>query len=245
MPINAIRLLLLAALSLVTCVRADEAAIRQVIEAKLGGAKVEGVLATPVPGLFEVRFRGADGLRIVYTDAQAAHIIVGDLIDAKTDRNLTEDRLRQASAVRMDSLPYELAIKVQRGSGKRTLVVFSDPYCPACLEFEKTLARLDDITIHYFMYPVIRPDLADHSRAVWCSPDRVKAWLDLAQRRKPPAASAKCETPIDKILAFGGKLGVRSTPTIFLANGERVRGGPSASQLRSLLDDTTAQKAKK
>jgi len=190
-------------------------------------------------------FRGADGLRIVYTDAQAAHIIVGDLIDAKTDRNLTEDRLRQASAVRMDSLPYELAIKVQRGSGKRTLVVFSDPYCPACLEFEKTLARLDDITIHYFMYPVIRPDLADHSRAVWCSPDRVKAWLDLAQRRKPPAASAKCETPIDKILAFGGKLGVRSTPTIFLANGERVRGGPSASQLRSLLDDTTAQKAKK
>lgn len=238
-------LLLLAVLCAALPAQADEAAIRQVIEAKLGGAKVEGVQATPVPGIFEVRFRGADGQRIVYTDAQATHILVGELIDARTDRNLTEERLRRASAINMDSLPYEFAVKVQRGNGKRMLVVFSDPYCPACLEFEKTLARLEDITIHYFMYPVIRPELADHSKAVWCSPDRAKAWLDLAQRRKPPAASPKCDTPIDKILALGGKLGVRSTPTIFLANGERMRGGPSAVQLQSLLDDAMVQKAKK
>jgi len=225
--------------------QADEAVIRQAIEAKLGGVKVEGVQATSVSGIFEVRFRGPDGVRIVYTDAQATHIFLGDLIDARTDRNLTEERLRRVSAINMDSLPYEFAVKVQRGSGKRLLVVFSDPYCPACLEFEKTLARLEDITIHYFMYPVIRPELADHSKAVWCSPDRVKAWLDLAQRRKPPAASPKCDTPIDKILALGGKLGVRSTPTLFFANGERMRGGPSAAQLQNLLDDAMVQKAKK
>jgi len=237
--------LLLATLCTALPAQADEAAIRQVIEAKLGGVKVEGVLATPVPGIFEVRFRGSDGARIVYTDAQATHIIVGDLIDARTDRNLTEERLRRVSAISMDSLPYELAVKVQRGNGKRTLVVFSDPYCPACLEFEKTLARVEDITIYYFMYPVIRPELADHSRAVWCSPDRVKAWLDLAQRRKPPAANPKCEAPIEKILALGSKLGVRSTPTLFFANGERLRGGTTAAQLQSLLDDATVQRAKK
>ncbi|TAK42217.1 MAG: DsbC family protein [Betaproteobacteria bacterium] len=237
-------LLLLAAFAVLSA-HADEAAIRQVIEAKLGGAKVEGVQATPVPGIFEVRYRGADGPRIVYTDAQAQHIFVGEIIDARTERNLTEERLRKASAINMESLPYDLAVKVQRGNGKRTLVVFSDPYCPACFEFEKTLARVDDITIHYFMYPVIRPELADHSRAVWCAADRAKAWLDLAQRRKPPAAGPGCETPIDKILAFGGKLGIRSTPTIFFANGERVRGGVNAVQLRSLLDEATAQKSKK
>jgi len=237
-------LLLLAAFAALSA-HADEAAIRQVIEAKLGGAKVEGVQATPVPGIFEVRYRGSDGPRIVYTDGQAHHLFVGEIIDARTERNLTEERLRKASAIDMEILPYDLAVKVQRGNGKRTLVVFSDPYCPACFEFEKTLARVDDITIHYFMYPVIRPELADHSRAVWCSADRTKAWLDLAQRRKPPAAKPGCETPIDRILAFGGKLGIRSTPTIFFANGERVRGGVNAAQLRSLLDDATAQKSKK
>lgn len=235
----------LAMLCLSLPAHADEAAIRQVVEAKLGGARVEGVQATSIPGIYEVRFRGSDGTRIVYTDALAAHIIVGEIIDARSDRNLTEERLRRVSAIDMDSLPYELAVKVQRGNGKRTLVVFSDPYCPACLEFEKTLARLEDVTIHYFMYPVIRPELADHSKSVWCSPDRVKAWLDLAQRRKPPSASPKCDTPIDKILALGGKLGVRSTPTIFFANGERMRGGPNPAQLRSLIDDAMAQKAKK
>ena len=224
---------------------ADEAAIRKSVEAKLGGAKIEGVQATPLPGIYEVRFRGSEGMRIIYADEQGAHIIIGEIIDLKTERNLTEDRLRRVSAISMDTLPYEFAIKVQRGSGKRSLVVFSDPYCPACFEFEKTLAQVDDITIYYFMYPVIRPERIDHSKAAWCSPDRVKAWLDLAQRRKPPAASPNCDTPVDKILALGAKLGIRSTPTLFFANGERVRGGLTLAQLRGHLDESGEIRARK
>ena len=224
---------------------ADEALIRQVIESKLGGAKVEGVQATPVQGIFEVRFAGAEGTRIVYTDARATHIFVGEIIDTKTDRNLTEERLRRISAVSMDAMPYDLAVKVQRGSGKQKLVVFSDPYCPACFKFEKTLAQLDDVTIHYFMYPVIRPERTDHSKAAWCSADRAKAWLELAQEHKVPKASPGCDTPIDKILAYGRKLGVGSTPTLFLANGERVRGGVALAQLRSLMDEAGAKKGGK
>ena len=223
---------------------ADEAAIRQAIEAKLGGAKVEGVQATPMPGIYEVRFRGSDGMQIVYTNADATHIIVGRLLDAKTDRDLTEERLRKFSAISMETLPYDLAVKVQRGNGKRSLVIFSEPYCPACKQFEKVLATVDDITIHYFMYPVIRPELAEHSRAVWCAPDRSKAWLDLALRGKPVASAVKCDAPIDKVLDLGGKLGVRSTPTLFLATGERLRGGVSAAQLKALLDEASGQKKK-
>ena len=99
---------------------------------------------------------------------------------------------------------------------------------------------MDDITIYYFMYPVIRPELADHSRAVWCSPDRAKAWLDLAARPKPrpAAADASCDTPIERILELGKSLRVSSTPTLFFANGERLRGGLPAAQLRDVLDDS-------
>ena len=42
------------------------------------------------------------------------------------------------------------------------------------------LAKVDDLTLYVFMYPVIRPANKDHSKAVWCSPDRAKAWIDLA-----------------------------------------------------------------
>ncbi len=231
------RFLLSLAVSAALPAAADEAAIRQVIESKLGGARVEGVQPTPVPGIYEVRYRSAEGPQILYTDAKASYIFTGQLIDARGERNLTEERLRKLSAIDMGALPYEWAVKVRRGNGQRTLVVFSDPYCPACQQFEKTLAQVSDITIHYFMYPVIRPELADHSRAVWCSPDRSRAWLDLALRRKPPAVSVACDTPIEKVVELGGKLGVRSTPMLFLASGERVRGGPTAAQLKALLDE--------
>lgn len=231
----------LALLAVAASATADEAKIRRVVEAKLGGVKVEGVQPAPLPGFFEVRFTSREGPQIVYTDAEATHIFVGELIEMRSNRNLTEERLRKLSAISFDALPLEMAVKVQRGNGKRVLAVFSDPYCPACRQFEQTLAQVDDITIYYFMYPVIRPELADHSRAVWCSADRGKAWLELAARAKPrvPTADSSCQGPVERVLELGRTLHVTSTPTLFFANGERMRGGLPAAQLRGMLDDTS------
>jgi thiol:disulfide interchange protein DsbC len=233
----AVLALLLAAAGAV----ADEAKIRRVVEAALGGVRIEGIQPAPLPGFFEVRFTTREGPQIIYTDSDASFILEGSLYDTRNKRNVTEDRLRKLSAISFDSLPLDLAVKVQRGNGKRVLAMFSDPYCPACRQFEQALAQVDDITIYYFMYPVIRPELADHSRAVWCSPDRARAWLELAARPKPrvPAADASCDTPIERILELGKSLRVSSTPTLFFADGERLRGGLPAAQLRDVLDDPT------
>jgi thiol:disulfide interchange protein DsbC len=219
---------------------ADEAKIRRVVEAALGGARVDGIQPAPLPGFFEVRFTTREGPQIVYTDADASYILEGSLYDTRAKRNLTEERLRKLSAISFDALPLDLAVKVQRGNGKRVMAMFSDPYCPACRQFEQILAQVEDVTIYYFMYPVIRPELADHSRAVWCSPDRAKAWLELAARAKPrvPAADASCDTPIERVLELGKSLRVSSTPTLFFANGERLRGGLPAAQLRAMLDES-------
>jgi len=64
---------------------------------------------------------------VVYTDASASYIISGKIYEARTDRDLTEERLRKLNAIRFDSLPLEQAVKVQRGNGKRVLAMFSDP----------------------------------------------------------------------------------------------------------------------
>ena len=217
---------------------ANEAQIRKALEPKLRGAKIEGVQAAPVAGLWEVRFRGERGLRVIYTDATGSFVIDGNIIDLRNNRDLTEERLRKLNAVKFESLPLDLAVKVQRGNGKRVLAMFSDPYCPACRQFEKALAQVDDITVYVFMYPVIRPENADHSRAVWCSPDRAKAWLELAAAARPkvPEAGASCSNPVDKLIEVGQKLGVNSTPTLFLANGERLSGGLALNDLKELLD---------
>jgi len=231
---------LLALLLAATAAAADEAKIRRVVEAALGGVRVDGVQPAPIPGFFEVRFTTREGPQIVYTDEDANYILEGSLYDTRKQRNVTEERLRKLSAISFDSLPLDLAVKVQRGNGKRVMAMFSDPYCPACRQFEQTLAQVEDITIYYFMYPVIRPELADHSKAVWCSPDRAKAWLDLAARPKPrvPVAEASCDTPIERVLELGRSLRVSSTPTLFFANGERLRGGLPAAQMRTMLDES-------
>ena len=213
---------------------ADEAQIRKVVAEKLG-VKVEGVQPAPL-GLYEVRYKSPDGMRIVYTDANATHIFVGKIYEAASERNLTEERMRKLNAIKFDSLPLDQAVKIQRGNGKRLVAMFSDPHCPYCKAFEKTLQQVDDITIYVFMFPVIHPELADQSKSVWCSPDRAKAWLDVALRGKTPTAPATCANPVEKNLQLGRSLGVNSTPTLILASGERVSGALSKGDLTDLLD---------
>ncbi len=233
------RLLLLLICSLLPLSGAlsNEVAIRKALESKLGDSRIEGVQPAQIPGLFEVRVSGRDGPQIFYTDAQGNFLLDGNLYDARSGRNLTEERLRRLTAISFSSLPLELAVKVQRGNGKRVVAIFSDPYCPACKQFEKVLQQVDDITVYYFMYPVIRPELEEHSKAVWCAPDRAKAWLELALHGRPITAAAKCDTPIEKVKELGKSLRVNSTPTLFLANGESIKGGLPAAQLRSALDE--------
>jgi len=223
-------------------VLADEARIRSVVGDKLG-VRVEAVQPAPLPGLFEVHVRSSEGARVVYTDAAANLVFIGDLYDTRTDRNLTEERLRKLSAIDFKSLPLDQAVRIRRGNGKRVLAMFSDPYCPACRQFEKVLKSLDDITIYVFMYPVIRPENADHSRSVWCSPDRARAWLDLAAGDAPkiPSAAPRCANPVEKVLALGRSLGVNSTPTLYFANGERMNGGLPADRLVRMFDEVAAQ----
>jgi thiol:disulfide interchange protein DsbC len=223
---------------------ADEAQIRRSLEPKLGGARIEGVEPAPVPGLWEVRVRGEQGgVRVLYTDPSGAYVIDGSIYELRTNRDLTEERMRKLNAIKFESLPLEQAVKVQRGDGRRVLAMFSDPYCPYCVQFERTLQQVNDITVYVFMYPVIRPQNADHSKAVWCSPDRAKAWLDLAIHHRPPAAPPTCSNPVEKNLRLGKSLGVNSTPTLILANGERVSAGLSAKDLADVLDEVA--KAKK
>lgn len=226
---------------------ANEVQIRKVLERKLGTVRIEGVTPAPVAGLWEVRYRTPNGVQVVYTDAAATYIIQGRIYDLQNDKDLTDERLRKLNAIRFDSLPFDLAVKVTRGNGKRVLAMFSDPYCPACRQFERSLAQLDDLTVYVFMYPVIRPENADHSRAVWCSSDRAKAWLELAAAPQPkvPEAGTACDDPVDKVLALGRKLAVNSTPTLFLTNGERLSGGLGARELRELLDKVAAETAAK
>jgi thiol:disulfide interchange protein DsbC len=151
-------------------------------------------------------------------------VFKGDVIDARSQKNLTEERQQKLSGIKFEDLPLDLAIKQVRGNGKRVVAIFSDPFCPYCKNLDRALMRQDDITIYTFLYPILRAESPDKSRAIWCAPDRAKAYYDFMLNGQEPAAAVSCNAPVDKWIALGKKIGVRATPTSFTTNGERILG---------------------
>lgn len=209
--------------------------IKRTVESRFG-IKVESVRKAPFMGLYEIVIAG-DEKEIAYADEAAAYLFSGNVFDLKNRRNLTQDRLDRITAIKFDDLPLELAIKQVRGNGKRVVAVFSDPFCPYCKQLDQNLAKLDDITVYTFLYPILRkeesPEMASR---IWCAPDRTKAYLDLMLRNRAPARTASCNAPIDKWIALGAKLGIRATPVSFVASGRKVVGA-RFDELQRAMDE--------
>lgn len=220
----------------------DEQTIRRVLGAKLGGATIVSVQKLPNLALYEVVVLREGGHLILYSDASAQYVISGNLTEVRSGRDLTEERLRKLSAIEWSELPFQWAITMTRGSGRRKIAILSDPNCPYCKRLEEDLMRLDDITVHIFPYAIIAPASVRQSKAVWCSKDRVKAWNDLMFRRVEPQPASDCDTPVEKLIEYGRRLGATATPTWFLANGERHSGALPLEQVRRLLDEASPAK---
>ena len=95
---------LLCALAASTAWAGPEDTIKAAVESTLGaGAKVEGVTKTPYLGLYEVRVGG----EILYTDEKANYLILGEILDAKTRQNITQQRVNQLSGINFVSCPTE------------------------------------------------------------------------------------------------------------------------------------------
>ena len=231
MPILRIALYLVLAASSVA--NASEATVKQAMQKRYPDVRVESVARTPIAGLYEVYARG----EVFYVDENVNYMIVrGRLIDVARQADLTDQRMRVLSGAKFDELPLDLAFRKVQGKGTRKLAYFADPNCPYCKELEPSLAKLQDVTIYLFLYPVLGQDSYEKSRAVWCSKDRAKAWDEMMLHGNPPKGPGKCDTPIEKILAFGREKNIRGTPTLFFANGQRVTGLISAEQLAKLVE---------
>ena len=208
------------AASFAATVLADEASVKRGVEARFDGIKVDSVTKTSYAGLYEI----VVGETIFYADEKVNFLFKGEIIDARSQKNFTEERQQKLSAIKFEDLPLELAIKQVRGSGKRVVAIFSDPFCPYCKSLDRALLREDDITIYTFLYPILRPESPDNSRSIWCAPDRAKAYYDFMLNSREPALTNTCDAPVDKWLALGQKIGVRATPTSFTTNGQRILG---------------------
>jgi thiol:disulfide interchange protein DsbC len=214
---------------------ADEASLKKAIETAYPKFKVDSVVKTPYAGLYEVFMGG----QIIYTDDKLTFLIAeGRIVDPKTKKDVTGERLEELTKVDFNSLPLDQAIKVVKGNGSRKLVVFSDVDCPFCKRLEQNeLTNIDNVTIYTFLYPIetLHPDAANKSKSIWCSPNRVKAWNDWIFNNKLPAAASNCDVPLAKVGELARKVGINSTPTMIFSDGRKMMGAQPYKEIERYL----------
>lgn len=217
---------------------AQEAQIRKNLAERLPAlSKIDEVSKTPMNGLYEIRVNDSD---IFYTDAEGNFLLQGNLIDTKAKRNLTEERQEKLSAIAFDSLPLKDAFVQVRGNGKRKMAVFADPNCGYCKRFERDLEKINDVTIHTFLIPILSADSAEKAKNLWCAKDKGKAWADWMVRDQPISKASCDASALERNLTFSRKYKITGTPTVFFADGTRVPGAIGVQQIEKMLASAKA-----
>ena len=218
---------------LLTSAHAGENEIRKSLHSKFPEVgKIEHIVKTPYAGLYEVVIDD----QLLYTDTEGTYLFQGDVIEANSRRNLSDERRRVLFAIDFDKLPLELAVKRVKGNGQRKLAIFTDPNCGYCKKLEKELSRVTDVTIYRFMYPIFNGS-DEIVRNVLCAKDPNKAWEDWMLSEIAPAEAA-CVTQTAKVKALGKKLRVNGTPNLIFANGIQNPGYLPAEDLEKNLNES-------
>ncbi|MDP9107732.1 MAG: DsbC family protein [Pseudomonadota bacterium] len=211
----------------------QEANLKKAVAQHLGqGAVIDSVKKTPYAGLYEVRVGGD----LFYTDEQAKYIFAGHILDGKSSRDLTKERLDDINRIKFSDLPFDSAIKTVKGDGQRVIAVFEDPNCGYCKRFRQTLQGVNNVTVYTFLYNILSDESSVKSKNIWCTGerDRAKAWDDwMLNGKAATEAPAACTTPNEKVFALGQKLHITGTPTIFFVDGSRVPGALDGKGLES------------
>lgn len=215
-------------------------ALRQKLSQRYPNTQFGDIQRSAVSGLWEVWM----GANVAYVTDEGRHFIFGHLYDMQTQTDLTAAKKEQMNLqlesakpkIAFADLPLGDAIKTVRGNGDRKLAVFSDPHCPYCRDLEKQLARLDNVTIYTFLYPIasIHPQAADVAQSIWCAKDRGTAWRAFMGAGTAPAP-ARCSSPIERNVELAGKAGIYGTPFILFSNGDKAAGALDVASLERRL----------
>ena len=210
-----------------------------------GGRPLGEPQATPVPGVRQIRL-GADTL---YITEDGRYAFVGNLLDLKEGRNLTEEVKAGIVREMLDAFgDTNKVIFPAQGKQLAVIDVFTDTSCSYCHKLHTEVPQLQaaGVTVRYLPFPRggKRGPGYQGLRQVWCADDPLQV-MDKANRglaAKGDAACARADQ-VDQGFSLGEKLGVQGTPTIYLQDGSQVGGYVPAAKLLPMLGITPDRNA--
>ncbi len=192
---------------------------------------IEKVEKTPIPGICEVIVKLSDIQKgIFYIDSTGRYIITGSILDIKTLKNLTRERLQAINKrfiSKSELSKLDKMVDIVYGKSKNVVYFITDPDCPFCKRAERILDKLvkeGKLTVKVILLPleVLHPDAKKKAISLVCDNKGFKALM------KGYKSSNQCERgkeKIDKNIDYLiNHLKVRATPTFIFPDGE-VRPG--------------------
>jgi thiol:disulfide interchange protein DsbC len=199
----------------------------------------DGVSATPIPGVVEVR-HGAD---IVYMSSDGKYVLTGELYRVDNHLDLTEQHRRELRRKLIDAVPESQMLVFSPPHPKYTVTVFTDVDCVYCRALHGQIEDYNSlgIKVRYVFYPRTGPNTSSWFKAeqVWCSADRHGA-LTRAKLGEPLSAKVCAGNPVAREYALGQAIGLEGTPGIVAANGAMVGGYLPPTALLSALKGSVA-----
>ncbi len=204
---------------------------------------VIGVRFSEVGGLWEIDILKRGRKYPLYLDYSKQYVISGQVVKLATRENLTQNRFRNLNKIDISKIPLGDAVVVGSPRAKNKVIVFDDPVCPFCKkihgEMKKVVAENPDIAFFIKMFPLVKihPDAYDKAKAIVCSRSGELLEKSLNKEDVPPAT---CETDqVDKNIALGASLGIRTTPTLVLPDGMVVPGYKKADAIVKMVREST------
>ncbi len=197
------------------------------------GVDFDSIKKTDIKGVYEI----SKGPEVIYFVPDPGYLIAGDIYD-KGGRNVTKDRRAELFALSAKNLPLDKAIKV--GSGKNTVVEFTDPDCPYCRAASAFLQKRKDVTRYIFFFPLpSHQDAENKIKYIFCAADRVKAYEDAMQGKLDDLKYEKCSKPeaaelLELQKEVGQKMRINATP-FFIINGKKAVTGANIPEIEEAL----------
>jgi thiol:disulfide interchange protein DsbC len=230
--------LILAACSLPALAAGEAEIIQKRLAETYSDIRADQITPSPIPGLFELRM----GPQVAYVSADGRYLVRGDIIEVKTDVNLSEAHRSAARVAAIDDIGDAKMIIFAPKQVKHTVNVFTDLDCGYCRKLHKDIDQYlaEGIRVRYLFFPRSGPNTESWTKAekVWCSADRNSA-LTRAKRGEVITAKDCSPTPVKQHYSLGLTFGLTGTPAIITDSGELIPGYVSPAELAAYLNGKT------
>ncbi len=189
----------------------------------------------PIPGVYEAMI----GSEVVYISADGNYLIMGEIRDLKTGKNITDNKFSKLRLKALKSLNVrDMVVFAPENGTKNIVYIFTDVDCPYCSKIHNEVPALNKagIEVRYLAFPRAGVGSGTYNDmvSVWCAKDKQQAMTDVKAGKE--IEKAECNNPVADQYNLGQSIGISGTPALILSDGELIPGYLPAQRLINYID---------